>query len=120
MVSLGFEAGVGRVRELSFLVWKRKEMDNQSWILCPFNFLACAEFAVLGSAFKVEKDSWFLQIVLVQPKYLKPWRSLKIQQNKRNQTQRKSKLGKWLKWKGVVRESVIMNFGEGNSPLKQT
>lgn len=116
MVSLGFEAGVRRVRELSFLVWKRKEMDNQSWILCPFSFLAYAEFAELGSAFKVEKDSWFLQIVLVQPKYLKPWRSLKIQQNKLNQTRRKNELGKWLKWKGVVRESVIMNFGEGMLP----
>lgn len=93
-------------------------MDNQSWILCPFNILAYAELAVLGSAFKVEKDSWFLQIVLVQPKYLKPWRSLKIQQNKLNQTQRKKKLGKWLKWKGLVRESVITNFGERDAPLK--
>lgn len=55
MVSLGMEAGVGRARGLSFLVWKRKEMDNQGWILCPFNFHAYAEFAVLGSAFKVEK-----------------------------------------------------------------
>lgn len=91
-------------------------MDNQSWILCPFNFLAYAEFAVLGSAFKVEKDSWFLQIVLVQPKYLKPQRSLKIQQNKLNQTQKKNKPGKWLKWNRVVRESVIANFGEGMLP----
>lgn len=116
MVSLGFEAGVGRLRELSFLVWKRKEMDSQSWIWCPLNLLACAEFAVLGSAFKVEKDSWFIQIVLVQPKYLKPWKSLKIQQNKLNQTQKKNKLGKWLKWKRVVRESVIKNSGEGMLP----
>lgn len=72
-------------------------MDNLSWILCPFNVLACAELAVLGAAVKVEKDFWFLQIVLVQPQYLKPWNGLKIQQNKLNQTQRKNKLGKWLK-----------------------
>lgn len=116
MVSLGIEVGVGRARELSFLVWKRKEMDNQYWILCPFNFLAYAEFAILGSAFKVKKGSWFLQIVLVKPKYLKPWKSLRIQQNKLNQTQRKNNLGKWLKWQGIVRESVIKNFGGGVLP----
>lgn len=116
MVSLGIEAGVGRAREFSFLVWKRKEMDNRYWILCPFNFLACAELAVLGSAFKVEKDSWFLQIALVPPKYLKPWKSLKIQQNKLSQTQRKTKLGKWLKWQGIVKESVIKSFGGGMLP----
>jgi len=116
LVSLGIEAGVGRARELSFLVWRRKEMDNQYRILCPFSFLAYAEFAVLGSAFKAEKDSWFLQIVLVQPKYLKPWKSLKTQQNKLNQTQGKNKLRKWLKCQGVVRESVIKNFGGGMLP----
>lgn len=73
---------------------ERKEVDNQYWCLRPFNFLAYAEFPVLGSAFKVEKDSCFFQIVLVQPKYLKTWKRLKTQQDKLNQTQRKNKLGK--------------------------
>lgn len=69
--------------------------------MCPFNFLAYAEFAVLGSALKMEKDSWFFQIVLVQPKYLKPWKNLKTQQNKLNQTQKKEQAGEVAKMAGV-------------------
>lgn len=46
LASLGIRAGVGRAGELSFLVWKRKEVDNQHWCLCLCNFLAYAEFSV--------------------------------------------------------------------------